>query len=132
MPLPGALFSAPAYASLRRTHLRLRELAGSPPYAVTMGAPQPHGQDLRGGCAPAILDLAKEGLQLSRFKGLGEMNPDQLRETTMNPATRTLQQVTIEDAAAADELFTMLMGDNVEPRRKFIEQHARDVKFLDV
>ena len=83
-------------------------------------------------CATSILDVAKEGLALQRFKGLGEMNADQLRETTMDPATRMLRRVTIEDGQAADELFVRLMGDDVEPRRDFIQQHARDVKFLDV
>jgi DNA gyrase subunit B len=81
---------------------------------------------------PLILDLAKEGLNLQRFKGLGEMNPEQLWDTTMNPENRVLQQVSVEDAAAADEMFSMLMGDRVEPRREFIERNARDVKFLDV
>ena len=81
---------------------------------------------------PVILDLAKEGLNLQRFKGLGEMNPEQLWDTTMNPENRVLQQVSVEDAAAADEMFSMLMGDRVEPRREFIERNARDVKFLDV
>ena len=80
----------------------------------------------------AVLDLAQKGVQLSRFKGLGEMNAEQLRETTMDPATRTLQQVTIEDATAADQIFSMLMGDEVEPRREFIETNARDVVNLDV
>ena len=69
---------------------------------------------------------------MQRFKGLGEMNADQLRETTMDPATRTLQRVTIEDAAAVDRVFTDLMGDKVEPRKIFIEKHAGEVKFLDV
>jgi DNA gyrase subunit B len=81
---------------------------------------------------PAILEMAKEGLNLQRFKGLGEMNPSQLRETTMDPANRVLQQVSVEDATAADEMFSVLMGDKVEPRRDFIERNARDVKFLDI
>ncbi len=75
---------------------------------------------------------AKDGIVISRFKGLGEMNPDQLWETTMNPDTRTLLQVTIEDATEAARIFQMLMGDKVEPRREFIEQNAEYVKNLDV
>ena len=79
-----------------------------------------------------VLDAAKVGMELSRFKGLGEMNPEQLWETTMDPAKRLLIRVDLEDAHGADSVFSMLMGDAVEPRRLFIEQNAKDVKFLDV
>jgi DNA gyrase subunit B len=131
VPLPQNLFASRAYDGLRRAHLRLRELAGHPPYTVQLGKKSREShtfEELR----TAILDVAKEGLALQRFKGLGEMNADQLRETTMDPATRMLRRVTIEDGQAADALFVRLMGDDVEPRREFIQQHARDVKFLDV
>ena len=76
--------------------------------------------------------IGKENALIQRFKGLGEMNPDQLWETTMNPETRTLKQVTIEDAVVSDEMFTILMGDQVEPRREFISKYAKEVKNLDI
>ena len=79
-----------------------------------------------------LKEVGEKGTMVQRYKGLGEMNPEQLWETTMNPDTRTLLQVTMEDAFAADEMFTVLMGDQVEPRRKFIETHAKDVVNLDV
>ena len=79
-----------------------------------------------------MLDVAREGVPLQRFKGLGEMNPDQLFDTTMDAERRTLQQVTVDDASAADQIFSMLMGDKVEPRSEFIEANARDVTNLDV
>ena len=81
---------------------------------------------------PELRRLGESGLKLTRFKGLGEMNSDELGITTMDPKTRTLLQVTMEDAAAADEIFRVLMGDHVEPRREFIEKHALEVKELDV
>jgi DNA gyrase subunit B len=81
----------------------------------------------------AILkEIGKEGAHLQRYKGLGEMNPDQLWSTTMDPTTRTLKNITIEDAVLADEMFTVLMGDQVEPRRNFIQEHALEVKELDM
>ena len=79
-----------------------------------------------------LLDQARKGQTIQRYKGLGEMNPEQLWDTTINPATRRLMQVRIEDILASDEIFTTLMGDQVEPRREFIEKNALAVSNLDV
>ncbi len=87
--------------------------------------------DLRG-LLTAVRSAGEKGLQITRFKGLGEMNAEELRQTTLDPANRTLLQVTMEDAAAADEIFRILMGDKVEPRREFIEKHALEARNLDV
>jgi DNA gyrase subunit B len=127
----GGLFDSREYKQLLRVHQELVKLAGTPPFQLKLGDAEEEAlsfEQLR----VKVLQLAKKGVSVQRFKGLGEMNADQLRVTTMDPASRTLQQVTIDDATAADQLFSMLMGDQVEPRRAFIEKHARDVQFLDV
>ncbi|MBX9789891.1 MAG: DNA gyrase subunit B [Pirellulales bacterium] len=102
-----------------------------PPFALRRGENSTPLDDLRG-LLPAIRSAGERGLTITRFKGLGEMNAEELRETTLDPKNRTLLQVTMEDAGAADELFRVLMGDKVEPRRDFIETHALEVRNLDV
>jgi DNA gyrase subunit B len=122
--ISAGLLDANEYRQLLRVHGELVNLAGTPPFAVRLGDNEEEAlsfEELR----RAVMAAAAKGVNLQRFKGLGEMNADQLRETTMDPTTRTLAQVTMDDAAAADQLFTMLMGDRVEPRREFIEEHAR-------
>ena len=119
------------YHRLADVHRDLVGLTGIPPFTVRLGD---HAADAAGFSElhEQVLELAQRGIDYYRFKGLGEMDSEELRETTMDPATRTLVQVTMDDAASADRVFSMLMGDQVEPRRAFIEENARLVTNLDI
>jgi DNA gyrase subunit B len=129
--VPSELFGTDSYERLRKAYEKVAGVVGLPPFTLSFGKKTRRAEtfeELR----VFALELAKEGIQISRFKGLGEMNPSELWETTMDPARRMLMRVEVEDASIADRIFSMLMGDQVEPRREFIEQNARDVRFLDV
>jgi DNA gyrase subunit B len=126
-----AALDANEYHRLVDVHGELAALAGTPPFAIRLGESRTEAgtfEDLR----DQVLAIAQKGIEYYRFKGLGEMDAEELRETTMDPANRTLVKVTMEDAASADLVFSMLMGDQVEPRRAFIEENARLVTNLDV
>jgi DNA gyrase subunit B len=129
--VPVELLASPIYARLRTQYAKLAEQIGQPPFTVMVGK-EPEVAESFDELRARVLDAAKQGMQVSRFKGLGEMNAEQLWETTMDPAKRLLIKVEVDDAAAADQVFSMLMGDAVEPRRLFIEENATNVKFLDV
>jgi DNA gyrase subunit B len=102
-----------------------------PRYVLRRGDSEIALNDLRA-LLPGVRAAGEKGLHVTRFKGLGEMNPEELRETTLDPANRTLIQISMRDVGAADDMFRVLMGDKVEPRREFIEKHSLDVRNLDV
>ncbi|HLE99007.1 MAG TPA: DNA topoisomerase (ATP-hydrolyzing) subunit B [Gaiellaceae bacterium] len=129
--VPSELLASPIYANVVKTYARLAEIVGRPPFDLAFGKKRRRA-DTFAQLREGALELAKEGIQISRFKGLGEMDADELADTTMSPVNRMLLRVEVEDAAAADSVFSTLMGDQVEPRRAFIEQNARDVRFLDI
>jgi DNA gyrase subunit B len=128
--LHAGFFRSPEYQRLMAIGRELKDVLGEGAY-VERGKERRDVQTF----AEAIewlMTQAKQGQTIQRYKGLGEMNPEQLWETTVNPETRRLMQVKIEDGQAADEIFTTLMGDQVEPRREFIERNALAVANLDV
>ncbi len=129
--LARALFETPEYAGFVKIHKELESLAGTPPFRVVLGKKELDALSFEELHAK-VLEICRDGVPLQRFKGLGEMNARQLFLTTMDPENRTLQLVTVDDASAADQVFSMLMGDAVEPRREFIESHAKEVTNLDV
>jgi DNA gyrase subunit B len=129
--VPEGLFASGAFGSLQRAYGKVADVVGFPPYSIATAKKTRRAETFEELRRTAI-DLAKEGIQVGRFKGLGEMNPEELWDTTMDPARRMLVRVEVEDASNADRIFSMLMGDQVEPRREFIEQNAKDVRFLDV
>ena len=125
-------------AELRRVQFDLSSLipqertgVQEPRYHLRRGDQTRGLEDLRGLLA-AVREAGEKGLQVTRFKGLGEMNAEELRQTTLDPENRTLLQVRMEDASAADDLFRILMGEKVEPRREYIEKHALEARNLDV
>jgi DNA gyrase subunit B len=129
--LSNDLFESHDYRRLAQSHAELLEQVGSPSFAVALGQKKRTAESFEE-LRRMVLELARDGVKMQRFKGLGEMNAEQLRETTMDPSTRTLERVRIDDAAMAEKIFTDLMGDKVEPRKAFIEKHAKEVRFLDV
>jgi len=130
--VPDELLGSPIYARVRKSYERLAEILGDrPPFRLQFGTKQEQAQtfeELR----TRSLELAKQGMQITRFKGLGEMNAEELWATTMDPSRRLLIRADVDDETAVDVWFSRLMGDEVEPRRLFIEENALDVRFLDV
>lgn len=130
LTIDDEFLASPDFRELQKLYSSIKEL-GQPPYKVKCKS-----DELKFGTSGElfnyILSTAKKGINIQRYKGLGEMNPLQLWETTMNPEKRILLQVSIEDSVKANEIFTVLMGDHVEPRKAFIEKHALEARNLDI
>ena len=130
-PINTALIESPEYEELTKYYQAMRAM-GEGPYTVSIDNKPDQVIDNVEDLAAKVVETAKAGMSVQRYKGLGEMNPEQLWETTMDPMRRTLLQVSVDDAVEADGIFSVLMGDQVEPRRQFIEENALRVRNLDV
>ncbi|MDA8105106.1 MAG: DNA topoisomerase (ATP-hydrolyzing) subunit B [Nitrospiraceae bacterium] len=128
--LDANLFLSPEYRELETLHGYMKEL-GKPPYTIT-AKDASKTMNTTAELYSFVFETARKGLSIQRYKGLGEMNPQQLWETTMDSEKRTLLQVSIEDSVQADEIFTILMGDQVEPRKDFIVKHALEARNIDI
>ena len=128
--LPREFFDTNEYRHIMSLAAKLGDLLGDGAYVSRGEKTQP--VERFADAVEWLMKEARRGQSIQRYKGLGEMNPEQLWDTTVNPETRRLMQVKIEDAVKADEIFTTLMGDQVEPRREFIEKNALTVSNLDV
>jgi DNA gyrase subunit B len=128
--IDSELVTSAQFEELRKLTQQLNQV-GSPPFVLKVGE---NSQEISSfsQLVKEVFETGKKGVEIQRYKGLGEMNPEQLWSTTMNPETRTLLQVRVEDAVKADEIFTVLMGDQVEPRREFIQRNALNVTNLDI
>jgi|Deesub1362A_J573_1020465.scaffolds.fasta_scaffold00045_48 DNA gyrase subunit B len=128
--LDADFVSTPEFKDIKRLYSAVKDL-GSPPYVIRVKGVEKEINSTSE-LLEFVLDVAKKGLSIQRYKGLGEMNPQQLWETTMDPEKRTLLQVTVEDSVEANEIFTVLMGDQVEPRKEFIVRHALEARNIDI
>ena len=119
------------FKEIAQVYKEVTAIFGKPPYKIAIKEIKKEAASLKELLATAT-EASRKGLSIQRYKGLGEMNPQQLWETTMDPEKRALLQVTIEDSVKADEIFTILMGDQVEPRKEFITKHALEAKNIDI